>query len=88
MLTLYHVPADLTKARVDAPVRLKKVSRWNIPAQLNCENEIEAVASRNGRSSALGNEGKHESRKIVNVLSTDKVHLLLFCYELIFPLFN
>ncbi|EXC23137.1 hypothetical protein L484_018268 [Morus notabilis] len=68
--------ADLTKARVDAPVRLKKVSRWNIPAQLNCEKEIEAVASRNGQSSALGNEGKHESRKIVNVLSTDKLKSL------------
>lgn len=62
------------KVCMDAPVRSKKVSRGNIPAQSNCEKEIEA--SRNGRSSPIGNEGKHEKRSIVNDLSADKVKSL------------
>lgn len=53
---------------MDAPLRMKKVL-----AQSNYEKEIEA--SRNGRSSPIGNEGKHEKRSIVNGLSADKVHI-------------
>lgn len=72
------ISSYLAKVHMDAPVRLKKASRWNIPAQSNYDNEIQAVATRNGGPSPLAKEGKHEKRKVVNVLSTDKVHLCSF----------
>lgn len=81
------MPADLSKAHMAAPSRLKKASRWNIPAQSSNDKEIQAVATGNGRPSPVAREGKHEKRKIVDVLSADKVHLLFFSIELFFFFF-
>ena len=64
---------DIAKVHVEAPVRSKKVSRWNIPAPPNYDKEIEVVASKNSRPSLLTNEKKHETRKIVDVSSANKV---------------
>ncbi|PON68775.1 Zinc finger, CCCH-type [Parasponia andersonii] len=65
--------ADLAKVSMDAPARLKKASRWNIPAESNHDKEIQALATENGRPSPLAKEGKHEKRRIVNILSADKL---------------
>ncbi|KAL5573269.1 hypothetical protein UlMin_022866 [Ulmus minor] len=65
--------ADLGETHMDAPVRLKKDSQLDIPARSNYDEEIDLVDSRNGWSSLLANEGKHDKRKRDTILSSDKL---------------
>ncbi|XP_062106163.1 zinc finger CCCH domain-containing protein 13 isoform X2 [Humulus lupulus] len=64
--------ADLEKLHMDVPARVKRASRWNIPAQSNYDKESQAVATGNGRPSPLSKQGKLEKKYIVNLGSADK----------------